>query len=92
MFTLTGSIKDTPAFIQYEKGRIIGTDTAVQAIKEVASYFEGSPVGIVNQETITNHLKSPLSTYLLLLKLFDPNPILRGDDPTKRKYRDDVIY
>jgi hypothetical protein len=80
-FTATGMFQGRRVSITWEDGEVSGDPEAVAALKQLAKDKVGEPVGISTfHRTTHHHLKSNLSTWVLLIHILDM-PTFEGDKP-----------
>jgi hypothetical protein len=80
MFTAKGSIGGQAATIVWEDGMVSGSLFAVQLVMLEAANLEGELVGLVGQQTTTQHLRSDLPAMLIIDRVL-ADAVFTGDVP-----------
>lgn len=81
MYTVTGRYRRKQYTVEWNDGKLRGTDFIKTAIRANAEALEGRAVGPVGQYTTTKHLKDPLSALFVMLDFFDEITEVTGDAP-----------
>ncbi len=80
-FTLGGKLNGKASSITWKDGDLSGDEYAVALLTGIAKGAEGEPVGpAAGPYTLTDHLKSPLSTYMLVNQDLFPVDSHDGDE------------
>lgn len=81
IYTVKGVLLGTPYTVQWDDGKIRGTEIIKDIIQAEAKAYEGVPIGPVGQYTEKAHLKNPLSALFLMRNIFDEILAVTGDVP-----------
>lgn len=90
-FTVKGMLGQYKREITYENEKLSGDSIAMSNLEAKALLMDGEFVGPINQQTRRDHLKYPLSAYILMHEVFDEVLEEKGDIPKPADVPPDAI-